>query len=108
MGNTPRIAMKHYLQVREEDFQRAAQMKPASQRAANALLQPAANPQEELSQNTNKPGARENDKQDISANPCESLQHLTEICYNVYSDKELSKNGEDRIRTCGPVSRSSV
>jgi hypothetical protein len=32
----------------------------------------------------------------------------TEFCYNVYPNKDLSKNGEDRIRTCGPVSRSSV
>jgi hypothetical protein len=59
----------------------------------------AANTKEELSQNTNEMGTRENYEQDVSASPCESLQQPAEICYNIYPDKDLSQNGEDRTRT---------
>ena len=83
LGNTPRIALKHYLQVTDADFERASKSgAPVAQNAAqhahagdrNNSYEEGATPYESYS----------------SATPCET-QLVAAKCFS----------GEDRIRTCG-------
>ncbi len=98
LGNTPRIAMKHYLQVTDADFVRAAKT-PAEGGAES--------------------GARsaQNAAQQLRAGSCEKSQKTSASLFGngafaTYCDSQLlatkGLSGEDRIRTCGPVSRSRV
>lgn len=103
LGNTPRIAMKHYLQVTDEDFERAGLAgqsgapdrqggaQNGAQAAHNRAQQPAApfgsasNPAA-VNKDAASTSARSSGGVQGSANPCKSR-----------------KSGEDRIRTCGRV-----
>jgi len=94
MGNSPRIAMKHYLQVRDTDFDLA--VKGAAESGAVAL-QKAVQHSHALNrteaQELTKPPA----EQGVYAAGCATVQ-----------DGANCQSGEDRIRTCGPVSRSRI
>ena len=86
LGNTPRIALKHYLQVTDADFERAAASTGES--GAEIGAQPA--------QNAAIRGKSHETKQapDVSG--------ACAISPDVYGDSEHTFSGEDRIRTCGP------
>jgi hypothetical protein len=77
LGNTPRIALKHYLMTTDADFERAA--KSAAALARNA------------SQVGESPTTAGNDVA-VIAGLCDSVPTIAIAC-----------NGEDRIRTCGRV-----
>ena len=97
LGNTPRIAMKHYLQVTESDFEKAVQnpvhgaydsplaVQNRVQPVSAAIRQESTKPQEALGVRL---GAAE-----VGATWPNSAGIIS---------------GEDRIRTCGPVSRSRI
>ena len=88
LGNTPRIALKHYLQVTDEDFERAAES------GAQALQNPV---QHAHARNRTSP-------QESKITP-DKLRGYATVCEaQRVGAKGLS--GEDRIRTCGPVARS--
>jgi integrase len=95
LGNTPRIAMKHYLMVTEADFRRAAHKGGAESGAQEA-------------QNAAQPGraAIRRDSHESGVTPLECAAFAIPRDTQLVGTKGLS--GEDRIRTCGPVSRSSV
>lgn len=94
LGNTPRIALKHYLQVTDSDFARAAEggAESGARSAQNAAQQAHA---ENCSES-----------QVSSANAAESVTFATSCESQLLAAKGLS--GEDRIRTCGPVTRSRI
>ena len=95
LGNTPRIAMKHYLQVTDADFERAAQDGAESgARAAHKCGAAGARRQSHVF-------AR---RSDVTPSSVPFLRLSCETQPLVA--KGLS--GEDRIRTCGPVSRSPI
>jgi len=98
LGNTPRIALKHYLQVTDVDFQRAAE----------GLVGSGAESGARSAQNAAQQAHAENctDSQVSSANPAECVTFATSCESQLLAEKELS--GEDRIRTCGPVTRSRI
>ena len=98
LGNTPRIALKHYLQVTDDDFDRASEATSeggAQNGAASA-------------QNAAQPGRAtirgESHESDTTLVGCVSSATPSDM--QPLTAKEL--NGEDRIRTCGPVTRSRV
>jgi integrase len=101
LGNTPRIAMRHYLQVRESDFRRAVQPK-APQRAANALLQPAAS---EVIPTTDKGEERTRGVPErlwveaLNASPCSDLQAPTIVRAANVSPCDAMISGGHGIRT---------
>jgi len=94
LGNTPRIALKHYLQVTDADFEQAAEA-PEKGGAESA-------------QNAAQPGraAKGGESHKLSATPIGCATSATPYDSQLVSTKALS--GEDRIRTCGPVTRSRV
>ncbi|MDP7019421.1 MAG: tyrosine-type recombinase/integrase [Pirellulaceae bacterium] len=91
LGNTPRIALKHYLQVTDADFERAAQ----------ATKQGGAQSGARSAQNAAQPGraAKGGESHDEGATPLECAAFATPDDTQLSAAKELS--GEDRIRTCG-------
>jgi len=162
LGNTPRIAMKHYLQVTEDDFARAAGRAtaspespasdaksaaparnpatteaPAREDASHANSPPTerhpgdrepAEPSGSQSGNLGRDPARDRNRpvqraaecgavalqnavQSAHVGGCRELtaQSKTPVVTGVYADPDKrsqplskSKDGEDRIRTCGP------
>ena len=102
LGNTPRIAMKHYLMATEEDFSKAM----------GRMVEKAVQNQVQFSDNSGaKSGAAtcRDDSQDLALNDisrCETTAYASACEFLPMPAKYIS--GEDRIRTCGPVSRSSV
>jgi len=98
MGNTPRIAMKHYLQVTDADFDRAVQ------RAGESGAQSGAR----VAQNAAQPGRAANggESQDEGATPLECAVFAASRETQLVATKELS--GEDRIRTCGGLAPSRI
>jgi len=98
LGNTPRIAMKHYLMTTETDFQKAAGS--AAQNPAHSTD----NCGTESGTVTDGKGSHKAARNDISR--CETTAYAMSCDDLPMPAKIIS--GEDRIRTCGPVSRSSV
>ena len=74
LGNTPRIAMKHYLMVTEADFQKAVQnpVQLFTKAVQNPVQQPAANGRNGLQETTQAPGIP--GLVPIIAFPCNTLQ----------------------------------
>ena len=90
LGNTPRIAMKHYLQVTDDDFERAAQ--GGAQVAQNAAQHAHVSLRTHSQETTKAPAATR-----AYANGCDTGR-----------ESATASSGEDRIRTCGPVARSRI
>lgn len=102
LGNTPRIAMKHYLMTTEDDFSKAVG------RLVEKAVQ---NPTHETdiwgeirSAATSRSDSREIARNDISR--CETTAYA-KSCDDLPRPAKII-SGEDRIRTCGPVSRSPI
>ncbi len=94
LGNSPRIALKHYLQVTDADFERASQGGAESgARAAHFQAQHA------------HAGSRQK-TQESGATPGERAAFATSCDTQLVATKAL--NGEDRIRTCGGVAPSRI
>ena len=81
LGNTPKVALKHYLMATEADFQRAAK---------SAAESGAVNARNRLNQEENP------------ADPTEETAGNTGSC-TLLPLTACGLNGEDRIRTCGRV-----
>jgi hypothetical protein len=94
LGNTPRIAMKHYLQVTDADFERA------SQSGAENGAQVAQNPAQHA-----HAGHRTHSQETTQA---PDVPRAYASCGNTVRDGAKTSSGEDRIRTCGPVARSRI
>ncbi len=98
LGNTPRIALKHYLQVTDADFERAAEVAEKSGAESGA---PSA-------QNAAQPGRATNGGESHES----SVTPVGCATFAIPSESELITaqvfSGEDRIRTCGPVTRSPI
>jgi integrase len=98
LGNTPRIAMKHYLQVTDADFERASQdgakegAKYGALRAQNRAQREHAPHRTDSQETTKAP-----DVSRAYAKSCDPKR--------VNATKS---SGEDRIRTCGPITRSRI
>ena len=102
LGNTPKIAMKHYLMATEADFAKAA---------GRAVEKAAQNPAQLSDDSGTKSGTATVGKawQDIAnfaTTHCEETVYAI-ICDALQRSAKLI-SGEDRIRTCGPVSRSPI
>jgi len=93
LGNTPRIALKHYLQVTDADFERAAQ----------ATTEGGAESGARSAQNAAQRGraAKGGESQDEGATPVECAAFAIPDDTQLVATKGLS--GEDRIRTCGAL-----
>ena len=98
LGNTPRIALKHYLQVTDADFERAAE----------ATKEGGAESGARSAQNAAQPGRATNggESHESSATPLECAAFATPDETQLVATKGLS--GEDRIRTCGSLTRSRI
>jgi len=98
MGNTPRIALSNYLQIRETDFAKAVEepcgaLQPALQQPAESPGKGQQGPRlAEISPET---------RQDQKTRPCKGLRAPATACAAVVSPYYERENGEDRIRTCG-------
>ena len=84
LGNTPTIAMRHYLLTTNADFERAAGGKTRTEKAVQNPVQQS----QETSCNEEQP---ENGNRDISEEN------------DTLHPGATYQSGEDRIRTCGPV-----
>ena len=91
LGNTPRIAMKHYLQVTDADFERAA--KVSEQGGAESGAPSAQNAAQQAR------AAYSGDSHELSATPVGYTTFAIPCETQLLGTKGLS--GEDRIRTCG-------
>jgi integrase len=101
LGNTPKIALKHYLMTTVADFSKAAGLLPDMvEKAVRNPVQSGA----ESGAATNGGGSQDSARNDIS--PCKTRAYAI-VCDRVQPPAKYI-SGEDRIRTCGPVSRSSV
>ena len=94
LGNTPRIALRHYLQVTDADFAQAAR------RGAECGAQVAQNAAQQAH------AARRTHSQETTKAPAVTRAYATR-CDDGREDARPS-SGEDRIRTCGPVARSRI
>ena len=97
LGNTPEIARKHYLQVTDEHFRLAATPSTALQ---PALQQPAGDAGKGQQAAIRGETAGQ-DGQDSKARPYQGLQVPATACAAVVSLCQETRNGEDRIQTCG-------
>ncbi len=105
LGNTPEIARKHYLQVTDAHFQEAAMLRGALQ---PALQQPAVSPRK-ASPRPNPAGIAAAEGESAKTRPCEALRRPATACAAHVSLCQITRSGEDRIRTCGAAySHSSV
>lgn len=82
LGNTPKIAMKHYLLATEDDFKRASQKSGAESGAENAR--------------------NGGNKQPEPETHTEESAGISGSC-SLLPLNDSSKCGEDRIRTCGRI-----
>ena len=98
LGNTPRIAERHYLQVRPEDFDRA--VKGGARIGAVDAEKGAQNQAQRM--HADQRNVARNEPQPVGESadnaPVRAIPRLIAI----------NTSGEDRIRTCGPVSRSRI
>ncbi len=102
LGNTPKIAMKHYLMTTESDFSKAMG------RLVEKAVQ---NPVQSSDNSGAKRGAAacRSESQEVARNeisPCDTRAYA--IPCKVLRRPAKIISGEDRIRTCGPVSRSPI
>lgn len=98
LGNTPRVALKHYLQVTDADFAQAAD--PAKADGSESGAQRAQNAAQ------SEHAANRHESHELNATPNESA-----VCATSGETRHLGtkvQSGEDRIRTCGPVTRSPI
>jgi integrase len=93
LGNTPRIALKHYLQVTDADFERAAEV---SEKGGAESGAPSA---QNAAQRAH--AAYGGDSHEPSATPVGCATFANSCESQLLTAKGLS--GEDRIRTCGRV-----
>jgi len=93
LGNTPRIVLKHYLQVTDADFERAAEV--ADQCDAECGAPSAQNAAQRAH------AANRRDSHEGRSNPSQCATFATPCKSQLITAKGLS--GEDRIRTCGRV-----
>ena len=109
LGNTPRIAMKHYLQVTDADFEQAIQpvpnqpgttCKPEQKGAAKSGAPALQNPVQHT-----RAASRSNSQETTQA-PDQSGAYAN-LC-NTTPVGAPPSSGEDRIRTCGPVAGSPI
>ncbi len=98
LGNTPRIAMKHYLTVTDADFERASQ--DGAESGAHR-----ADTGRKIRRSTNTHLAR-TDSQETTQAPDVSRAYANGCDSGRLNATKSS--GEDRIRTCGPVTRSRI
>lgn len=104
LGNTPEIARKHYLQVTDEHFREAATPCSALQRA---LQQPA----ETHRKDQQEPGqtvAVALEGQTQNARHCRGFPTPATPRAAHLSPCQITRNGEDRIRTCGGLAPSRI
>ncbi len=95
LGNTPDIALRHYLQVTEDHFRQAAE----------AVQNPVQQPAERVCTGSQAPvwlRASENGSEEPNVSPCEGLRPLAGPCGAVVSSCGISTSGEGGIRTLGP------
>jgi len=98
LGNTPRIALKHYLQTTNEDFDKAiGESKKGGAESGAPVAQKQA-------QQVSAVIGRESPE--TAQAPVETEACATFCDPYLITAKGLS--GEDRIRTCGPVTRSRI
>lgn len=98
LGNTPRIALKHYLQVTDADFERAAEVREKCGAESGApSAQIAAQPER---------AAKGGESQQPSPTPVGCAIFAIPDESQLLTTKRLS--GEDRIRTCGALSSSPI
>lgn len=83
LGNTPKIALKHYLQTTQADFDRAARCDAPS--TGQTLQKPVQQPSAQSRRTTQPP--------DTSGGCADSCEMVPELAGTM--------SGEDRIRTCG-------
>ena len=98
LGNTPHIALKHYLQVTDADFEKASKG-GAGQGAENGALRA-----QNRAQHEHAP--IRTDSQETTKAPDVSRAYA-KSCDPQRANARKS-SGEDRIRTCGPVTRSRI
>jgi hypothetical protein len=102
LGNTPRIAMKHYLMTTESDFTKAAGK--ASEKAVQNPVQ--------LGDNSGVKSGAATCRNSPQVPALNNVSHCIAMAYANDCDFLLDTakiiSGEDRIRTCGPVSRSPI
>jgi len=94
LGNTPRIAMKHYLMTTETDFQKAA----------GSAAQNPAHSSDNCGTATVGVVSQASARNDIS--PCETRAYSS-VCDDLPRPAKII-SGEDRIRTCGAVSHPPI
>ena len=94
LGNTPRIALRHYLQVTDADFAQAAR------RGAECGAQVAQNAAQQAH------AARRTHSQETTKAPAATRAYATGC--DTGRESATASSGEDRIRTCGPVARSRI
>jgi integrase len=108
LGNTPEIARKHYLQTTDEHFRQAA----APTKLLETALQPALQQPAEILRNglleTSEGQASLPEWQNHKAVPCKELQTLATPCAAHVNPCQITRCGEDRIRTCGAVSHPPI
>jgi integrase len=102
LGNTPKIAMKHYLMTTESDFSKAMG------RLVEKAVQ---NPVQSNHNSGAKSGAAacRSDSQEVAENDisrCETTAYA-KSCDDLPRPAKII-SGEDRIRTCGPVTQSRI
>jgi integrase len=98
LGNTPRIALKHYLQVTDADFEQAANVTKADGSESGA----------QSAQNAAQSGRAANS---LESHGLHATPNGCVVCATSGDAQHLpakGQNGEDRIRTCGPVTRSPI
>jgi len=82
LGNTPRIAMRHYLQTTEADFAKAVQ---------NPVQQPAAKPRKgsQAAQNDDGPDPAADQPASRNSEPCEDLRLVADSCDKSFGSNDL-------------------
>ena len=104
LGNTPKIASKHYLMATDDHFRAATEDCSALQ---PALQQPAGTPRKS-SQAVPEAENGLAGGHDQNARPYQGLRLPATACAAVVSPYVETRSGEDRIRTCGAAYRRST
>ena len=101
LGNTPRVALKHYLQVTDADYDRAGM--GAAKSGADAL-QNQVQQRSAITSNKSPETTQALEESRACNAECETVRN----CATSQAVYAPCQSGEDRIRTCGPVTRSRV
>jgi len=96
LGNSPRIALKHYARVRQDDWDRASGQQGGAKSGALVAQNTAQHPS---APSTHQVAAHKKtlDESRVYANSRDTVRRSAQM-----------SSGEDRIRTCGPVTRSRI